>query len=249
VSQLAWTQFSLHFRQLYEGGYRYLDRCGQFIFTAESELGFIPLETLPTGAKLEIPEDGITAEVDSNEIRILQELPTDGGERFASNCLELTTWANTIFEPRRISRNGIASKWVIPFATEEAAQEATLVLTEGLNPKLAELTNMIPSSVGFSQTFTSGSLEMIVAINVGAYHFTKRSQTYSHRDSPEKRNNVLRQNMRVNRILGDFNHVLAIDIDLMEYDPPDSAVQSHFAEFKSREVALLDYFRLLTSRK
>ena len=61
---MTWQTFSLHFKQTYEGGYRYLDRCGEFMIEAVERLDFIPGDIKPTGAKLEIPEKGIVANVD-----------------------------------------------------------------------------------------------------------------------------------------------------------------------------------------
>ena len=52
---MTWQTFSLHFKQTYEGGYRYLDRCGEFISEAVERLDFIPEDAKPTAAKLRTP--------------------------------------------------------------------------------------------------------------------------------------------------------------------------------------------------
>ena len=79
-SALAVVQFS--FQTDLRGGYRYLDSCGEFIIQAINTLDFVPGEAQVMGAKLEKPELGIKATVDSNELTLIQEQPTDGERIF-----------------------------------------------------------------------------------------------------------------------------------------------------------------------
>jgi hypothetical protein len=64
---MAWETLSLHFKQQYDGAYRYLDRCGEFMLAAVEKMDFMPGDTKPEGAKLEIPENGFSAAVDTLE--------------------------------------------------------------------------------------------------------------------------------------------------------------------------------------
>ncbi len=41
---MAWQPFSLHFRQILDGAYRYLDKTGEFMVVAENEFNLIPGE-------------------------------------------------------------------------------------------------------------------------------------------------------------------------------------------------------------
>lgn len=66
----GWKPQDVHFKQRYEDGYRYLDRCGEFLLAAEKEYGFVCSEVVPAGARIEIPEHGISASVDTKEIRL-----------------------------------------------------------------------------------------------------------------------------------------------------------------------------------
>jgi hypothetical protein len=53
---MPWKTLSLHFKQTYDGGYRYLDKCGEFMLAAAEALNVIPGDIKPSGAKMEIPE-------------------------------------------------------------------------------------------------------------------------------------------------------------------------------------------------
>ncbi len=82
---MTWQPLSLHFKQTYDGAYRYLDRCGEFILAAVEKMNFMPGDPKPTGAKLDIPEHGLTATIDCLELAVVQELPDDKGEFFFKN--------------------------------------------------------------------------------------------------------------------------------------------------------------------
>src|SRR5438128_5857217 len=71
--RLNWQTLNLHFKQTLEGGFRYLDRCGEFILEAVERLNFVIGETKPSGAKLEITEFGLKATVVTNELFTAQE--------------------------------------------------------------------------------------------------------------------------------------------------------------------------------
>jgi hypothetical protein len=107
---MAWQPLNLHFRQIFDGGYRYLDRTGDFMVAAESEHDLVPGEIQVTGAKLEKPEDSISIAVNSKEIRAQQDFPSDGGSP--------TWWSKqaTIFR----SPNWVEARFdfKLPIATE-----------------------------------------------------------------------------------------------------------------------------------
>src|SRR2546426_11487522 len=102
---MSWRTLSRHFKQQYDGAFRYLDRCGEFMLAAVEKLNFQPGDAKPIGAKLEIPEHGLVATVDTLELVVVQELPEDE-EFFLKTCLGLSELVNEHFKPNRITRNG-----------------------------------------------------------------------------------------------------------------------------------------------
>ena len=57
---MSWQTLSFHFKQQYDGAFRYLDRCGEFMLAAVEQMNFLPGDPKPIGAKLEIPERGLS---------------------------------------------------------------------------------------------------------------------------------------------------------------------------------------------
>jgi len=92
------------------GAFRYLDRCGEFMLAAVEQMNFLPGDAKPTGAKLEIPELGLTAAVDTLELVAAQEMPGSDDEFFLKTCVGLAALVNEHFQPTSIIRNGFACK-------------------------------------------------------------------------------------------------------------------------------------------
>ena len=53
---MSWQTLSFHFKQVYEEGYRYLDKCGEFMVRAVDQMDFVPGEIQITSAQLQKPE-------------------------------------------------------------------------------------------------------------------------------------------------------------------------------------------------
>ncbi len=121
-----WIIFSLHFRQQFERGYLFFDRCGAYMNEAVDKYGFLETEIKPTGAKLSIPEIGLSAQIDSKEIVVSQETPQDGGEAFLNHCINLSTLADKFFEPKLILRNGFACQLCRRYQDPQLLLDATL---------------------------------------------------------------------------------------------------------------------------
>ena len=72
---MNWQPYTLRFRKTFDEGYRYLDRCGEFMIAASRELKFLTSDVNPSGARLVIPEEGIQASVDAHALELRQEIP------------------------------------------------------------------------------------------------------------------------------------------------------------------------------
>jgi hypothetical protein len=128
---MAWKTLSLHFQQTFEGGYRYLDNCGEFLLAAEEKLNFLTNEATPTGAKLEIPEHGVHAGCDSASLTVVQELPIEAeAGYFLRLCEGLAGLVAEHFRPKGVFRNGMLWKSYKPYADIPSVLAASLAVGE-----------------------------------------------------------------------------------------------------------------------
>lgn len=107
---MGWKPFSLHFKQVYDGGYRYLDRCGELMLAAEDQLLLMPEDVSPSGCKMTLPETGISVTVGTSELAVAQEFAKDDGGEFLDLCEALERLVLEMFTPRHVESNGFASK-------------------------------------------------------------------------------------------------------------------------------------------
>jgi hypothetical protein len=229
LREVGWQPFSNHFRQTYEQGYRYLDSCGEFMVRAVSELEFIPGDVQVTGAKLEKPEVGITAAVDTNGLVVTQEQPGSSADEFFRTCESLAGLAMELFRPPRIWSNGFAQKTYWTFGSPDAALKASLALAGNWQSELSKKFEMSASHKRLDCHFRSGSYEFRITIQPVTFErvaITRLNPPF--RASPEQRQRIDRLNKRADRIKPVAAHALMMDLDLIEYEPPQSALRKHF---------------------
>jgi hypothetical protein len=227
---VPWQPFSFHFKQVYDEGYRYLDRCGEFLIQAINKLDFIPGEAQVIGAKLEKPELGIKASIDSNELTLTQEQPTDGKEFFEASE-GLAKLAIELFEPGRVSTNGFAYRAYWPFTSPEAALRGSLSLDDEYQTELEKVFGMVASHKQLDCHFAAGSYELTVNIQPVTFERVAVARyNPDFRASPGRRKWIERQNKRADRIKAGVGHALMLLLDLVEHEPPALSLPRHFEQ-------------------
>ena len=241
---MPWQPFSFHFKQVYDEGYRYLDKCGEFMIQAINKLDFVPGEAQVIGAKLEKPELGIKAAVDSNELTLTQDQPTDGKEFFEA-CEGLAKLAVGVFEPRRVWSDGFAYRAYWPFASPEAALKGSLSLGDSYQIELQKAFGMVASHKQLDYHFGAGSYEL--AVNIQPVTFKSVAVARYNPDfraSPQQRKWIERQNKRADRIKAGVGHVLMLLLDIVELEPPAGSLPKHFEQLLKAKSTANDVFKI-----
>jgi len=63
-----WTVWQFQFDQVFDGAYRYLDRCDEFMSIVREKHGFMPTSVNPNGCDMESPEFGLRLHVATNNL-------------------------------------------------------------------------------------------------------------------------------------------------------------------------------------
>ena len=241
---MPWQPFSFHFKQVYDEGYRYLDRCGEFMIRAMNTLDFIPGDIQVVGAKLEKPEIGIKAAIDSNELSLVQEQPGDGRDFFEA-CEAVSALATELFEPRGVWSNGFAYKAYWPFTSPDAALKASLSIGDKYQTELEKAFGMVASHKQLDYHFTAGSYELTV--NIQPVTFERVGvvrQNPPFRASPERRKWIERLNKGADRVKAGVGHALMLFLDLIEYEPPEVSLAKHFDQLLKAKASANNIFRI-----
>jgi hypothetical protein len=242
---MAWRTFSLHFRQVYDGGWRYLDKCGEFMLAATREMDFMPREAKPTGAMMGIPEKGISVALDASEMVVTQEQPEDAVESFQQICMGLDSLANKFFSPTAIVTNGLASKSIWPMPSTDAALASTLKLGDTMHADLAKVVGMVPAHTKVDCNFSSGSMELHVVVQAVTFERVSVSHhTAGFQASASKKRRAERLNKAAEHYDPTLHDGLMLEVDLIEIGPPKTSLENHFRELRRHSEALRMRFTL-----
>src|SRR6266480_2399807 len=242
--EVPWQPFSFHFKQVYNEGYRYLDKCGEFMIQAIKKLDFVAGEAQVIGAKLEKPELGINAAVNSNELTLTQEQPTDDKEFFEA-CEELSKLAIELFEPGQVWANGFAYRGYWPFTSPEAALKGSLSLGEKYQAELEKAFGMVASHKQLDYHFAAGSYEL--SVNIQPVTFERVAVARFNpvfRASPQRRKWIERLNKRADRVKAGVGHALMLLLDLVEHEPPAGSLSNHFGQLLKARSTANDVFKI-----
>lgn len=242
---MAWELFSLHFKQVFEGGYRYLDRCGDFMLAAEQNLGFLPDDTKPIGAKMSIPEEGISASLDTRELAVSQEFCADDGETFFPICQQLAKLFQDSFTPKTVESNGFASKSMWQLGSAAEALKTSLRMGDALHDELAKLIEMPALQKRLDLHFTAGSYDLHVLLQpVTFQNITLQKHNIGPRLTESQKRRIERLNKRSGKVKFDLSHALMLELDLIEFTPPQGSLQRHFEELRKKEQVLRKRFEV-----
>ena len=240
---MSWQTLSLHFKQQYDGAFRYLDRCGEFMLAAVDKMDFLPGEAKPIGAKLEIPERGLSAAVDTLELVAAQEMPGSDDEFFLKTCVGLAGLVSEHFQPKRIIRNGFACKSFWPIPNADTLLATSLTFGGNAHAELGKHLGMVPAHKRLDFNFTSGSMDLHVLLHPVTFEKVSINRhNPNFKASSIQKERVERLNKFADRFDVQLNHALMLELDLMEVDPPQRSLKEHFSELKRYTDMLRKHF-------
>jgi hypothetical protein len=243
---MSWKFLSLHFKQTYEGGFRYLDKCGEFMLIAEKKWGFISGDAQPIGAKMELPERGIHLNCDAKNLVASQELPPEGDLFFPEICQNTTSLYKELFSPTSVLKNGFALKCYISFSNPQDLLAASLKIGKDSQNEVSKIVGMISEQKKLDYTFVSGSKELRVALQPVTFNGTSLTRQNSNaQHNKVEKIAIERRNTFADHIAKNFSasHALVLEMDLMESDPPaDSNLVKHFSDLVQKYESLTKTF-------
>ena len=237
---MSWQPYTLFFRQTFENGYRYLDRCGEFIQAAVSDFGFLVSEVKPTGARLAIPEDGIKASVDANSLEVRQEAPISDPHRFLELSITFADLAEKMFGPLMLSENLFQSSWYLERTDPEHALKSTIALPVDPKNEYGDAFGMIPEQKHFDTTFRSGSRLLQIQIQPVTFDsVTIQRKNPAINSNSSAKNRARRLTMQAERIPKFPAYCVMLEATVAEEEPPGlTALEDQFEMLVSKtEIA------------
>jgi len=239
---MYWRPYGLYFKSSFGNGYRYLDRCGEFLLAAEA-VGFMPGEATPTGGQLTLPEINLQVQLNSRELNVQQELVPNIGN-FTESCEHLSKLAEKFFGPLDIQSFSFTGKWFHPSATEEEAKHATLFWKQKPQDELAKLLDMVPDALRVDYNFSSGKSDLHVAIYPIAFAtVTKQHAGRGFLATRDFRKRVSRSEAaKFDNPAESSSYGLMMDAQFIELDPPPFDWEKERQRYLAREQLLVKHF-------
>jgi hypothetical protein len=165
---VGWQTYLLRFNQQTPDGYRYLDKCGEFMLAAVEKFDLLPSQPTVTGCDLSLPEEGLRITANPNVLEVIQENPGDV-DTFLKVSLGMAELMRTHFGPLTLDSTCFEMKLQVPMASEEAAGEAMLKLKSEQLAGLSKTMDMVAESQRIDYTFASGSQRLRLVVQPVAY--------------------------------------------------------------------------------
>ena len=240
---MDWQPLNLYFRQTYDGGYRYLDRCGEFMLSANEQLDCVPEETKPTGAQMQIPEKATKINVDAVDLWVAQELPNMAGTFFADTVKTLSDLYHKHFNPSAVIRDGFAIRFYCPFQSEDSMLQVGRALGDSFNNSLARHIGMKSDYKKLDYYFVSGMKEFRVYIEPAT--FEKQNfpvQNPGFRALRKQKEYIERQNQLASKVDMKAPHAMTMLLDLKEHEPPAvKTLRNHYEDLLTKAEALKQF--------
>lgn len=250
---MSWIDHIFTFKQEYLGGYRYLDKCGEFLIKAENTYGFIPNEIKPQGGNLQLPEESIDVQIDPKMFQIHQENPK-GHEVILEKSMIISDLFLREFRPFSVERNIVNMRSYWPIHTVEGF-DRTLKISKKIFWEeekrkadfevLSDKLGMVPSYKCDSYGFKSGSKDLLV--NLNAFTFTssqvrKFNAAFQSSDNEKKR--FERINKRSERHIAPPPYGIMLELVLKEDNPPEDGIKAIFDDAFGKLKLLKEMYTL-----
>jgi hypothetical protein len=109
-------EFQIQFEQALDGGYRFLDRCGEFMSLVRDAFEFMPVSVNPSGCNMEAPESALRLQVSTDLISLVC-TNTKNVDTLLRAANFISEKALNLFEPFAIEHNRLISHSIWQAAT------------------------------------------------------------------------------------------------------------------------------------
>jgi len=165
---VGWQTYLLRFNQQTPDGFRYLDKCGEFMLAAVEKFDLLPGQPVVTGCDLTLPEEGLRVSANANALEVIQEMPGNT-DTFLKVSLGMADLMRTHFGPLTLDSTSFEMKLQVPMTSEEAAGAAMLKLKSEQLTDLSKTMDMAAESQRIDYTFASGSQRLRLVVQPVAY--------------------------------------------------------------------------------
>ena len=232
------TDHTLQFQQVFDGAYRYLDHCGEFMDTVRKELNFMHLGVNPSGCDMESSDSSIRLQASIDNIVLTASEP-DGPKQLVKTADFCCSAARRIFQPFSVEYNRLTLSTHIRTATLEESFRLSLEYLPGVPQDMSKALDLSPYNQDLNFVFQSGSHRIQVHLYPAAINLPMQERRLPVLGYPKTHGkHLLRREKKLEQAPQQPFYVLNLEISVIENDPvEDSSVQAIYEkvyEYKKR---------------
>jgi hypothetical protein len=239
-------EYQIQFDQVYDGAYRYLDRCGEFMAIAREAFGFTPVSVNPSGCNMEALEIALQLRGSSDMLGLLCTQ-----SQYASSLIEAADFctgvAIDLFEPLSIVHNQIISRSIWRTDTLEESYKLSLVLgQETPVDHFSEILQMTPLNQEFFFSFQSGTHKVHVRFQPISINITVAERKLPlPGTSKAYQEHLLKKERSLQESSPRPGYGLGIEVWVVENDPPSKgAIKKLYATLSDYRKRILDDIKI-----
>jgi hypothetical protein len=213
-----WDEWQLQFEQIYDGAYRYIDRCGEFIASVRQELGFMPVGVNPMVCDMDHPDLGLKLQASSEGLSLTSWKPSDSedfilaGEATSQKAIEL-------FQPFSVHQNRLTSRSCRFTRTMAESHELSTRFLNKDGAELADMIGMTPAHHETAWAFQSGTRQVALKMLPIALNVTAGERRLPAATTPKSVATFLERKERQLQSMRPPSYGLSLEISLVELQP------------------------------
>jgi hypothetical protein len=212
-------QYQIQFDQAFDGAYRYLDRCGEFMAKAREEFGFVPLSVNPSGCTMESPDIALQLQASGDAVVL-----TCTNPKHADNLLAVANFCSEtaleLFEPFAIEHYRLVSRSVWRTATLEEAFKNSLRITSSSIENFAGLFQMPALNQELLFSFESGSRRVHLRLSPISFNVTAAERKLPLLGTPKGfRDYLIKKERSIQQNPAQPGYGVGLEIAVLEIEP------------------------------
>jgi len=214
----SWEEWHIQFEQVYDGGYRYLDVCGEFMAFVREALDFMPTTVNPAGCEMEQPDASLRLNASAEGLSVACWEPLKYAT-FIGAAQIVADRAIELFQPFEVHQNRYVSRLVWRTQTLEQSNRLSTEFLNSHGQELAKYLNLNPTLQDTAWTFQSGTRELRCRIYPMALNVTASERRLPDAGTPRSRADFLeKQEKRIQKVRPP-SYGLGLEVYLIENDP------------------------------
>ena len=212
-------EYQLQFDVAFDGAYRYLDRCGEFMAAARQKFGFVPISVNPMGCNMEAPDMALQLQASGDALLLICTNLKFSSDLFraADFCLRVSA---DLFDPFSIEHCRLVSRSIWRTATMEQSFVDSLKIFPAAVEDVGDLLQLPPLNQDLSFAYESGSRRLHLRLYPIAFNVTPIERKLPILGTPKGlREYLLKKEVSIRQNPAQPAYGFGLELTLVEIDP------------------------------